>query len=156
MIYFDMKAKILKTIIPILLIFSILKILNSCGNREETTSCFPNQLISVQINISHPAYYQLQNVGGWVYISEQQSGTRGLIIYRASATSFKIYDRNAPHICPDTNTTLEVEGGTLVICKKDNAKWFLMSGAPAEVSPYALKQYYYSFNSSSNILNIYN
>lgn len=113
-----MKAKILKTLIPILLIFSILKILNSCGNREETTSCFPNQLISVQINISLPAYYQLQNVGGWVYISEQQSGTRGLIIYRASATSFKIYDRNAPHICPDTNTTLEVEGGTLVICKK--------------------------------------
>ena len=151
-----MKAKILKTLIPILLIFSILKILNSCGNREETTSCFPNQLISVQINISLPAYYPLQNVGGWVYISEQQSGTRGLIIYRASATSFKIYDRNAPHICPSTDTTLEVENGSLVICKKDNAKWFLNSGAPASISPYPLKQYFYNYNSSTNILNIYN
>ena len=38
---------------------------------------FPNQLISVQINISLPAYYPLQNIGGWVYISEQQSGTKG-------------------------------------------------------------------------------
>ena len=151
-----MKAKILKTLIPILLIFSILKILNSCGNREETTSCFPNQLISVQINISLPAYYPLQNIGGWVYISEQQSGTRGLIIYRASATSFKIYDRNAPHICPSTDTTLEVENGSLVICKKDNAKWFLNSGAPASISPYPLKQYFYNYNSSTNILNIYN
>ena len=151
-----MKPSLLKIIIPILLAFSALKTLNSCSNREETTSCFPNQFISVQLNISLPAYYQLQNVGGWVYISEQQSGTRGLIIYRASATSFKIYDRNAPHICPDTNTTLEVEGGTLVICKKDNAKWFLNSGAPASVSPYPLKQYFYNYNSSTNILNIYN
>ena len=151
-----MKPSLLKIIIPILLAFSALKTLNSCSNREETTSCFPNQFISVQLNISLPAYYQLQNVGGWVYISEQQSGTRGLIIYRASATSFKIYDRNAPHICPDTNTTLEVEGGTLVICKKDNAKWFLMNGAPAEVSAYPLKQYFSTFNPSTNVLNIYN
>ncbi len=151
-----MKTSLLKIIIPILLAFSALKTLNSCSNREETTSCFPNQFISVQLNLSLPSYYPLNNIGGWIYVSEQQSGTRGLIIYRASATSFKIYDRNAPHICPDTNTTLEVEGGTLVICKKDNAKWFLNSGAPASVSPYPLKQYFYNYNSSTNILNIYN
>ncbi len=151
-----MKPSLLKIIIPILLAFSALKTLNSCSNREETTSCFPNQFISVQLNLSLPSYYPLNNIGGWIYVSEQQSGTRGLIIYRASATSFKIYDRNAPHICPDTNTTLEVEGGTLVICKKDNAKWFLNSGAPASVSPYPLKQYIYNYNSSTYILNIYN
>lgn len=151
-----MKPSLLKIIIPILLAFSALKTLNSCSNREETTSCFPNQFISVQLNLSLPSYYPLNNIGGWIYVSEQQSGTRGLIIYRASATSFKIYDRNAPHICPDTNTTLEVEGGTLVICKKDNAKWFLNSGAPASISPYPLKQYFYNYNSSTNILNIYN
>lgn len=151
-----MKPSFLKIIIPILLAFSALKTLNSCSNREETTSCFPDQFISVQLNLSLPSYYPLNNIGGWIYVSEQQSGTRGLIIYRASATSFKIYDRNAPHICPDTNTTLEVEGGTLVICKKDNAKWFLNSGAPASVSPYPLKQYFYNYNSSTNILNIYN
>ncbi len=156
MINFNMKPSLLKIIIPILLAFSALKTLNSCSNREETTSCFPNQFISVQLNLSLPSYYPLNNIGGWIYVSEQQSGTRGLIIYRASATSFKIYDRNAPHICPDTNTTLEVEGGTLVICKKDNAKWFLNSGAPASISPYPLKQYFYNYNSSTNILNIYN
>lgn len=150
-----MKTKFIQIIAPTLLIFSLLKILTSCGNREETTSCFPNQNISVQINLSLPAYYQLQNIGGWIYISEQQSGTKGLIITKTSS-GFKIYDRNAPHICPDTNTTLEVEGGTLVICKKDNAKWFLNSGAPAEISPYPLKQYFYSFNASTNVLNIYN
>ena len=150
-----MKPSLLKIIIPILLAFSALQTLNSCSNREETTSCFLNQFISVQLNISLPAYYQLQNVGGWVYISEQQSGNRGLIVYRTN-DGFKIYDRNAPHICPSTDTTLEVENGSLVICKKDNAKWFLNSVAPASVSPYPLKQYFYNYNSSTNILNIYN
>lgn len=150
-----MKTKFLNIPLSIILVISLLKIFYSCGNREETTECFPYQPISVQININLPAYYPLQNIGGWIYLSEQQSGTRGLIITRTQY-GFKIYDRNAPHICPDVNTTLEVEGGTLVICKKDNAKWFLNSGAPAEISPFPLKQYFYSFNASTNILNIYN
>lgn len=151
-----MKTKFLKTFLSILLIFSSLKIINSCGNREETSSCFPRSLISVQLNLNLPAYNNLQNIGGWLYISEQQSGTRGLIITKISSTEFRVYDRNAPHICPNTDTTLEVENGTLVKCTKDNAKWFLNSGAPASVSAYPLKQYYYSYNPSTNIINIYN
>ena len=150
-----MKPSLLKIIIPILLAFSALKTLNSCSNREETTSCFPNQFISVQLNLSLPSYYPLNNIGGWIYVSEQQSGTRGLIVYRTN-DGFKIYDRNAPHICPSTDTTLEVENGSLKKKKKDNAKWFLNSGAPASISPYPLKQYFYNYNSSTNILNIYN
>jgi hypothetical protein len=151
-----MKARYLNTFFSILLIISALIITSTCGNREETTSCFPNQLISVQLNLNLPAYYNLQNIGGWIYVSEQQSGTRGLIITRISSSEFRVYDRNAPHICPDLQTTLEVENGSFVICKKDNAKWFLNSGGPAAVSPYALKQYYYSYSASSNIINIYN
>ena len=90
-----MKPSLLKIIIPILLAFSALKTLNSCSNREETTSCFPNQFISVQLNLSLPSYYPLNNIGGWIYVSEQQSGTRGLIVYRTN-DGFKIYDRTTP------------------------------------------------------------
>lgn len=151
-----MKAISSKTFLSILLVFSALITYLSCGNREETANCFPNQIISVQLNLSLPAYNNLQNAGGWMYISEQQSGTRGLIITRISSTEFKIYDRNAPHLCPDAQTTLEVENGSIVICRKDNAKWFLNTGGPAEKSPFALKQYFYTHNPSSNIINIYN
>lgn len=151
-----MKARYLNTFFSISLIISTLIITSTCGNREETTSCFPNQLISVQLNLNLPAYYNLQSVGGWIYVSEQQSGTRGLIITRISSSEFKVYDRNAPHLCPDSQTTLEVENGSFVICKKDNAKWFLNSGSPATTSPYPLKQYYYIYNPTSNIINIYN
>ena len=151
-----MKARITKTLIAILLIISVLNTMYSCGNREETSSCFPNQMISVQLNLNLPAYSSLLNIGGWMYISEQQSGTRGLIITRISSNEFKIYDRNAPHICPDSQTTLEVENGNIVFCRKDNAKWFLINGGPAAVSPYPLKQYFYNYNPTTNIINIYN
>lgn len=151
-----MKARYSWFLLSILLIFSTLILLKSCSTREETSSCFPRPLISVQLNLNMPSYFSLQNVGGWVYISEQQSGSRGLIVTRTSSSEFRVYDRNAPHLCPDLQTTLEVENGSFVVCRKDNAKWFLNSGSPATISPYGLKQYFYSYDSATQTLNIFN
>ncbi len=109
MINFNMKPSLLKIIIPILLAFSALKTLNSCSNREETTSCFPNQFISVQLNLSLPSYYPLTTFGGWVYIFRTAIWEPRLNRLSRTNDGFKIYDRNAPHICPSTDTTLEVE-----------------------------------------------
>ena len=114
-----MKRNISVLILSIVLIFSALN-LNSCSTREETVSCFPNVPINVVLNLNLPAYYNLQNVNGWIYVNEQESGTRGLIVVRTT-TGFKIYDRNAPHICPDNSTTLEVQNNIKVICTKDGA-----------------------------------
>lgn len=138
----------------ILLIISNLSI-NSCGSREDTVSCFPSAPINVILNLNLPAYYSLNQVGGWKYIDEQSSGTRGLIVVRASSTTFKIYDRNAPHICPDTNTTLEVKDDISVVCPKDNAKWILLTGQPTAVANIPPKTYLSNYDSNSNVLNIY-
>ncbi|WDF46895.1 hypothetical protein PQ459_00100 [Chryseobacterium sp. KACC 21268] len=138
-----------------LLTFSLLTFSNSCSERNETVSCFPNATVSVQLNLSLPSYYALQNVGGWVYVNEVGSGTRGLIVVRITS-GFKVYDRNAPHICPDTDTTLEVKNGTSVHCPRDNAEWILITGQPTAVANVAPKTYGYSFDSNSNILSIYN
>jgi hypothetical protein len=137
-----------------LLIFSILSI-KSCGSREDTVSCFPSSPINVTLNLNLPAYYALNQVGGWVYINEQQSGTRGLIVVRASDATFKVYDRNAPHICPDNNTTLEVQDNIRVICPKDNAQWILLTGQPTAVANVPPKTYLYNYDPSGKILNIY-
>lgn len=136
-----------------LLIFSNLAI-KSCGSTEDTVSCFPNNPINVTLNLNLPAYYPLNQVGGWVYINEQQSGTRGLIIVRASDTTFKVYDRNAPHICPDSNTTLEVQDNIRIVCPKDNAQWILLTGQPTAVANVQPKTYFYSYDPSGKILNI--
>jgi nitrite reductase/ring-hydroxylating ferredoxin subunit len=137
-----------------LLIFNNLCV-NSCGSREDTVSCFPNNPINVTLNLNLPAYYSLNQVGGWVYINEQQSGTKGLIVVRASDTTFKAYDRNAPHICPDNNTTLEVQDNIRVICPKDNAQWILLTGQPTSVANVPPKTYPYNYDAGGKILNIY-
>ena len=148
-----MKGNIHKAFFAIILIFSLLNI-TSCNNREETVSCFPSTPINVVLNLNLPTYFTLQNVGGWIYVNEQQAGTRGLIVVR-STSGFKIYDRNAPHICPDTNTTLSVENDIKIVCPKDSAEWITITGEPTKISQVPPKTYPYSYDTNTKILSIY-
>lgn len=156
-----MRTKKNRALFIFILIISILTINNSCSERNETVSCFPNVPINAVINLSLPAYYNLLTPNSWAYTrGEAGTGTRGLIIYSTS-NGFMIYDRNAPHICPDNETTLEVDnGGTFVICPKDKAKWALFNGQPQEgetVPKTGLKTYrYYDYNPNTKVLTIYN
>ena len=152
-----MKVKKIASSLALFLIINVLSINNSCSERNETVSCFPNSTISVQLNLSLPLYYKLQTVGSWVYVNEVGAGTRGLIVVRTTS-GFKVYDRNAPHLCPDTDTTLEVKNDTSVYCPKDGSKWILITGQPTDnsVAKIAPKTYGYSYNATSNILDIYN
>ena len=138
----------------ILLIFSLLSLVISCESRAETVSCFPSQIINVQLNLTFPAYAIDLNTKGWIYINEQQSGTRGLILVK-TGTGFKVYDRNAPHLCPDTNTTLEVQNNIKIVCPKDGAEWILQDGTPIKGSGLPPKFYDYSYNAATGELLIY-
>ena len=138
----------------ILLVFSLLSLVISCESRAETVSCFPSQIINVQLNLNLPAYANDLNTKGWIYINEQQSGTRGLILVK-TGTGFKVYDRNAPHLCPDANTTLEVQNNIKIVCPKDGAEWILQDGTPIKGSGLPPKSYDYSYNAATGELLIY-
>lgn len=138
----------------ILLVFSLLSLVISCESRAETVSCFPSQIINVQLNLNLPAYANDLNTKGWIYINEQQSGTRGLILVK-TGTGFKVYDRNAPHLCPDANTTLEVQNNIKIVCPKDGAEWILQDGTPIKGSGLSPKFYEYSYNAATGIISIY-
>ena len=138
----------------ILLVFSLLSLVISCESRADTVSCFPSQIINVQLNLNLPAYAIDLNTKGWIYINEQQSGTRGLILVK-TGTGFKVYDRNAPHLCPDTNTTLEVQDNIKIVCPKDGAEWILQDGTPIKGSGLPPKSYDYSYNAATGELLIY-
>ncbi|WP_265428842.1 hypothetical protein [Chryseobacterium sp. YIM B08800] len=139
------------------LIFSFLNI-NSCSSREDTVSCFPNSTINVNLNLNLAAYNNLNFVGQPIYIDEQQSGTRGLIVVRTvdNPATFKVYDRNAPHLCPDTNTTLEIKNGTSIFCPKDNATWILITGQPTAVANLPPKTYFWNYDAATKNLSLYN
>lgn len=155
-----MKAKKIASSLALFLIISILTFNNSCSERNETVSCFPDSIISATINLNSAHYYKLQNVGGWVYtLGEVGTGTKGLIIYRSGNASFMIYDRNAPQVCPANDTTLEVnDSGTKIIYSHNDAEWFLSTGGPLnDNAKIGLKTYrYYDFNPNTNTLMIYN
>lgn len=101
-------------------------------------------------------YNNLNYDNGWVYVNQEQSGTRGLIIVRVG-NEFKVYDRNAPHLCPDSNTTLEVQNNINILCPKDNTKWILKTGQPLDGAQTSLppKTYPYNYDPASKTLNIY-
>lgn len=139
------------------LIFSFLNI-NSCSSREDTVSCFPNSTINVNLNLNLALYNNLNFIGGWIYVDQEQSGTRGLIVVRTgdNPAQFKVYDRNAPHLCPDNNTTLEVKNDNSVFCPKDAATWILISGQPTAVSSLPPKTYFWNYDATTKNLSIYN
>lgn len=141
-------------IVLILLIVSALTF-NSCRTSEETSACFPNSTISVVLNLNLPAYQNLQNPSGWIYVNEQGSGTRGLIVVR-NASGFKVYDRNAPHLCPETSTTLNVVDNIKIACAKDGSEWILLTGEPVKVAQVPPKTYLSHFNPGNNVLTVYN
>ncbi len=138
----------------ILLVFSLLSLVISCESRADTVSCFPSQIINVQLNLNLPAYAIDLNTKGWIYINEQQSGTRGLILVK-TGTGFKVYDRNAPHLCPDMNTTLIVQDRIKIVCPKDGAEWILQDGTPIKGTGLPPKSYDYSYNAATGDLLIH-
>ncbi len=148
-----MKRNFSNVFFAIILIFSVLNI-NSCSSREETVSCFPSTPISVVLNLNLPTYFNLQNVNGWIYVNEQQCGTRGLIIVK-TINGFKVYDRNAPHLCPDTDTTLNVDKDIRIVCPKDGAEWLMLTGEPLKIAKVPPKTYPYSYDSYTNTLSVY-
>lgn len=148
-----MRQKIKLALAVLLLTVSLLNI-KCCADRAETVSCFPSSAVNVQLSLNLPAYYKLQSVGGWMYINEQSSGTRGLIVVH-TGSGFAVYDRNAPHICPETNTTLEVVDDIKIVCPKDGAEWILLTGQPTKIAGVAPKTYPYTYDSARNILQIY-
>lgn len=148
---------LVKTFFSIFLIFSSL----SCADRDGTVSCFPRQIIDFEVNLNGSTYYQLNNPEGYVYTKgEYGTGIRGLIIYN-SGNGFLAYDRNAPHLCPDGDTTtLEVikdtDGFLKIYCPKDGAKWLLQNGQPLEKASTPAKQYRVSRSNNGFLLSIYN
>lgn len=153
--FFQMKKIIFYITFSVGLFFLVSR-LQSCQTTRETTNCFPSTAIQVTLDLNLPAFQNLQNVGNWLYIHEQSSGTNGLIVVRTK-DGFNIYDRNAPHLCPDgNNTVLKVVDNIKIVCSKDGAEWILLTGEMLKIATVPPKTYRgYSYNSQTKILHIY-
>ncbi len=120
----------IKTILNKVILVSVFAgLFQGCNSDDGTVSCVPNTIVNVSININLPLYSNLNNPGGWVYVNGTMAGTRGIIVVR-TASGYKAYDRNAPHICPTEKSTLVVKEDFFIECEVDGAKWALINGMP--------------------------
>ncbi len=116
-----------------LLMVGMLSFTTACSENDGQRSCNPEYSISASINVNLPLYSDLENVG-WTYVGGQGTGTRGIIVVKTSSGGYKAYDRNAPHLCPSTHSTLEVVDDIKLYCPEDGAEWILLTGEPIKIA----------------------
>ena len=123
----------------------------SCSSDEGTVSCVPIGNVNRVINLNLPLYSNLNNPGAWIYVEGVNAGTRGLIVVNVGA-GFKVYDRNAPHICPTNKSTIYVQDDIKMVCEEDGAEWILTSGQPTKVANRSPRTYQVVTNGNQLII----
>lgn len=123
-----------------------------CSDDDGQKSCNPEYTITVSVNIDLPLYSQVET-RGWTYVGGTGSGSRGLILVKTNS-GYKAYDRNAPHLCPGPDTTLEVIEDIKMFCPQDGAEWILLTGQPLTVADRSPRTYQAVRN--GNVVNIFN
>jgi len=137
--------------------FSFVLLLNlflfsSC---DENKNPIPTVYVDIYIDLNDPLYYDLQSVGGYVYIT---GGVNGILIYRSSADDFNAYERTCPYD-PDCGI-VSVDEASLnavdsVCCKSEFS--LLLDGAVSQgPSQFPLKAYSCFYDMNAQILHIKN
>jgi len=79
-------------ILKIAFAFVLLLGFSNCSKNSNTV--IPNAYVDVQININEPSSFELQPIGGWLYVN---GGSNGLIIYHANLDEYICYDRHSTY-----------------------------------------------------------
>jgi nitrite reductase/ring-hydroxylating ferredoxin subunit len=125
----------------------------SCSDDDGQMNCNPQYIISASINVALPLYSELESKG-WTYVGGEGTGTKGIIVVKNSNGTYKAYDRNAPHICPNSNSQLVVVDDIKLFCPHDEAEWILLTGQPIKIADRSPRTYAAVRN--GNIITIFN
>lgn len=108
----------------IFLIAALFALFASC--RDSREGLIPYVPVNITINVNEPTFFNLTVPTGWVYVT---GGSRGIIVYRKSATEFIALDRHSTYE-PQNNCAVAVEASNLIL--KDpcsDSKWLISDGS---------------------------
>lgn len=114
------------------------------GCRDRNTDRIPDVPVNIAINIYQPDFFNLTVPSGWVYIT---GGSRGIIVYRKSATEFVALERHSPYRPEDNCAVVVDEDNVLVSDPCSDSKWLIIDGTIVQgPTAFALETYNTSFS----------
>ena len=103
-----------KSIIIVTILFNIL----ACSkDGQNDVAAIPYIEVDERIDINDPLYQNLNNIGGWAYITA--AGSRGIILYRVSTEIVKAYERQCTFDPTSVCSTTDVDPFTLQVNDND-------------------------------------
>lgn len=132
----------------------------SCDN--STTNRNPYLLepqFSIDINLNLPQYGSLNTPGSALYISGNNVGIKGIIVYNQGFGTYLAWEASCPNHVPSTCSTLTITGGINAQCPCDDYLYSLLNGAllsefPEGQKPYTLLNY--RATQSGPVITVYN
>ena len=98
------------------------------GCNKAQTPIIPNVPVYLVIYPNDPLYYDVQIVGGWMYIG---GGYRGILLYRVSNEEFAAYERACPGAPEADCGRIEVDlsSNITAYCPCDSTSYLLLDGS---------------------------
>lgn len=117
----------------ILLLAGLLIVLACDNNGNGNRNPFLQEVsFSFEMNLNLPQFSPLTTIGNAIYISNPNVGIRGIFVINAGIgvgnNTFLAWEASCPNQTPNSCSTMELVGGTNVICPCDNYEYTLFTG----------------------------
>ncbi len=150
--YISLKIKSLAGIKKFIVFLVLSLFFISCGE-EPYRDLLPDVAVNFTIDLSLPAYIDLQAVGSWAYTPVSEGyGVQGVFIYN-KGSKYIAFDRACPHLDVNTCSPMVFENSQLVCSCDDSVFNIFEGGYSADVSYFARE---YKVTGYGNILQITN
>jgi nitrite reductase/ring-hydroxylating ferredoxin subunit len=136
-------------LIVVITVFFLLVL--SC--KKDDDSQVPLVSVNLAFNLNNPEFINLQIDNGWTYVS---GGSRGILLYRVSASNYKAFDRHCPYNPSSSCGLVSADVTNLVGIDDCCGSRFLLSSGQVTQGPASrpLKEYRTSYDGST--LSVFN
>lgn len=109
-------------------LLSTILFLSAVSCKKERPTDYPYVAVNLSLNLNNPAYINLQNIGGWVYV---QGGIQGILLYRKDEGTVNAFDRVSTYQIENECRIIVASDNIHALDTCSNSKFLLSDGYPA-------------------------
>ena len=119
---------------------------------KKDSNTVPVVYTDIYLYATDPAFAPLNAIGGYAYVA---GGSKGILIYRNSISTFMAYDRQCTYNVSEGNVVVVDASGLLAVDAVCKSKFIVTDGTPSQgPAVNALKRYQTAFDGT--VLHIFN